>query len=460
MSQRTIDQLTGETVELLQALIRNQCVNEGTDESGHEFRSAELLASFLDAPEVEITSFEPIPGRTSLVARYHGTDPTAPALCLMGHTDVVPVSLDGWDIDPFAGERITSPDGVDEVWGRGAVDMLNLTSSMAVAFREIVQSGRRYPGDIVYFAVADEEHGGVNGAGYLVENEWETLRCDYVLTEYGGTPMTTDEGTIVLMTTAEKGGSPRRLTVHGEPGHGSMPYLADSALVKSAEIVQRLAEYNPGPQLDEMFAARVRAMGLSEEMQLRLLDSARLYDALAELPTGLARNLHSCCHTSFSPNILNSGDKSNTIPDKAELVVDIRLVHGDTDEDVDAYLREAVGEELMASVEVEPLFPNIEDLALAPSSSPTGTPVWNALVDAISVAYPGAEVLPSMVTGGTDARYFRRRGVPSYGAGLLSPQVPMAEFLNRFHGHNERIDIDSLRLTTQLWLDVFDRLWA
>ncbi len=454
-----IDRLTGETIQLLQALIRNQCVNEGTVESGHESRNAELLRNELESDGVDIRLFETLPGRASLVARYQGTDPDAPALCLMGHTDVVPVSPEGWDVDPFEGELITSPDGIAEVWGRGAVDMLNLTSSMAVAFRHIVRSGKRYPGDIVYFAVADEEHGGLNGASKLVDQEWDTLHCDFVLTEYGGTPTMTEDGPVVLLTTAEKGGSPRRIIVHGEPGHGSMPYMADSALIKAAEIVRRLAAYNPGPRLDEMFAARVKAMGLPEDLEQRLLDPVCLYDALAELPPELSRNLHSCCHTSFSPNILASGEKSNTIPDRAELVVDIRLIHGDSPDDADAYLRDAIGDDLMASIEVEPLFPGMEALALDPSASPTDTVLWDALSDAISVAYPGAKVLPSIVTGGTDARYFRRRGVPSYGAGLLSPQVPMAEFLSRFHGHNERIDVESLQLTTQLWLDVFDRLW-
>jgi len=456
----TIDRLTNETVELLQALIRNQCVNEGTDESGFESRSAELLARELEHSAVDMQLFEVLPGRSSLVARYAGTDPQAPSLCLMGHTDVVPVSTGGWDVDPFGGEVITAPGGFDEVWGRGAVDMLNLTSSMAIAFREIVRSGKRYPGDIVYFAVADEEHGGLHGAGPLVDDEWEALQCDFVLTEYGGTPIVTDTGTVVLLTTGEKGASPQRLIIHGEPGHGSMPYLADSALIKAAEVVRRLADFNPEPRLDEMFAARVRAMGLSAEMQRRLLDPDELYAALGELDTGMARNLHSCCHTSFSPNILRGGEKSNTIPDRAELVVDIRLIPGDSPDDVRGYLEAAIGQDLMASVAVEPLFPNMEKLALDSSSSSTGTAVWNALVDAISVAYPGAEVLPSIVTAGTDARFFRRRGVPSYGAGLLSPHIPMAEFLNRFHGNNERIDVESLRLTTQLWLDVFDRLWA
>jgi acetylornithine deacetylase/succinyl-diaminopimelate desuccinylase-like protein len=447
-----IDRLTHETVELLQALIRNRCVNEGTPESGHEVRNAELLRNEIENSALDIQTFETLPGRMSMVARYAGTDSDAPTLCLMGHTDVVPANPDGWDVDPFGGELI---DG--EVWGRGAVDMLNLTSSMAVAFREVVRSGKRYPGDIVFFAVADEEHGGEHGARPLVENEWDALRCDYVLTEYGGTPITNDAGTVVLLTTGEKGGGGRRMTVRGEPGHGSMPFGVDSALIKSAEIVRRIAAYDPGPRLDEMFAARLQALGLPLEARKQLLDPARLHDALAEMDPGMARNLHSCSHMSFSPNVLASGGKSNTIPDTAELIVDIRILPGDTQEDVDAHLRAAIGEDLMGSVEWERLFPGQN---MSATSSPTDTRLWDVLTDSIRVAYPGAQVLPSMVTGGTDARFFRHRGVPSYGAGLLSPEVPLAEFMNRFHGHNERIDIESLKLTTQLWLDVLDRLWV
>ena len=449
----TIDRLTNETVELLQALIQNQCVNEATPESGHEVRNAELLRDELEGFGVNLQLFETLPGRTSLIARYEGTDPDAPAICLMGHTDVVPVNPDGWDEDPLGGELI---DG--EVWGRGAVDMLNLTSSMAVAFREVVRSGKRYPGDIVYFAVADEEHGGLHGAGHLVRNEWDALNCAYVLTEFGGTP--TPDGSTVLLTNSEKGGAGRKITVHGRPGHGSMPYAADSALIKAAEIVRRLADYDPEPRLDEMWEHRIRALGLADDTAQKLLDPSRLADALAELPKGLARNLHSCAHMSFSPNILTSGAKANTIPDVAELTVDIRILPGETPEDAEAHLRAAIGDELIASVDMEPIFPNPEQCALTPSSSPTDTPLWEALTGAVNVAYPGARVVPSMITGGTDARYFRQRGVPSYGAGLLSQRVPLEEFLNRFHGNNERIDVDSLKLTTQLWLDVLDRLWT
>jgi len=456
-SMRTsIDQLTGETVELLQQLIRNQCVNEGTPESGNEERNAQLLRDQLDNLGVDFQTFEPSPGRTSLVARYEGTDPAAPALCMMGHTDVVPVSPEGWMNDPFGGELITT-DGTTEVWGRGAVDMLNLTSSMLVAFREIVRSGTRYPGDIIYFAVADEEAGGVLGAKDIIDNNWDAVACDYVLTEYGGTPSFTDQGTTVLLTSGEKSGAFRHLEIVGSPGHGSMPWGTDNALIKAAKIVQRMTEYKIAPRLDEMFADRVRALGLDADVEKKLLDPAHIDDALAELPLGIARNLHSCCQMSFSPNVVRSGEKDNTIPDRADLYVDIRTLPGETDEDADNHLRAIIGEDLMPSVTINRRY---DDEPEAPALSSTDTPLWSALADSIQIAYPEARVVPSIVTGGTDARFFRAKGIPAYGAGLLSNKISFGEFQNRFHGNNERIDVESLRLTTELWLNVCDRLWV
>ena len=124
------DALTGQTVELLQQLIRNQCVNDGTIGSGHEVRTSDVLRTYLAGTGLDIEVYEPegAPGRTSLVARVEGSDPAAPTLCLMGHTDVVPVTPQHWTRDPFGGELVNG-----EVWGRGAVDMLNLTASQAVA---------------------------------------------------------------------------------------------------------------------------------------------------------------------------------------------------------------------------------------------------------------------------------------------------------------------------------------
>ena len=59
-----------------------------------------------------------------------------------------------------------------------------------------------------------------------------------------------------------------------------------------------------------------------------------------------------------------------------------------------------------------------------------------------------------MSVGFTDARVHRELGAISYGAGLLSPNVSQGDFSTRFHGHNERIDIESLHLTTRFYHDV------
>ena len=108
----------------------------------------DVLAGVLEGPGIDLQRYEPEPGRTSLVARIEGSDPDAPSLLLMGHTDVVPVSPERWRNDPFGGELI---DG--EVWGRGAVDMLNLTASMAVATRRLADESAR---DAAVAAVAHE----------------------------------------------------------------------------------------------------------------------------------------------------------------------------------------------------------------------------------------------------------------------------------------------------------------
>ncbi|MFV1990510.1 MAG: M20/M25/M40 family metallo-hydrolase, partial [Acidimicrobiales bacterium] len=198
---------TGEIVELLQTLIRNECVNDGAITSGHEIRNAQLLNDYLSS-DCEVEIFEPYPGRGSLVGRIEGSDPDAPKLCLMGHLDVVPVNPDGWDEDPFGGELI---DG--EIWGRGAVDMLNLTSSMAVVFHRLAAENFRPKGDLIFFGVADEEAGGTYGAGWFSENSWDGVACDYVLTESGGLTSRSDNGPVVAMHVAEKGYDWRVLTV-------------------------------------------------------------------------------------------------------------------------------------------------------------------------------------------------------------------------------------------------------
>ena len=435
--------MTGATVELLQALIRNECVNDGTPESGGETRNAELLGGFMEGNGVGIEHFESLPGRRSVVARIEGSDPSAPTLCLMGHTDVVPVNPDGWSRDPFGGELV---DG--EVWGRGAIDMLNVTASMAVAFRALAASGWKPRGTLVYFGVADEEAGGRLGAEWMCEHHWDAIASDYVLTELGGwSSIAPDGARRVVVNTGEKGIAWRRLRVSGTPAHGSMPFGSDNALVKAAEIIRRLAQYRPKAYIDEIWRDQVGAMLVPDDVRAGLLDPARIWETIETLPPALARTCHAHTHTTFSPNVAHGGQKTNMIPDLVEIDVDIRTVPGTTQADVEAHLREALGD-LAGQVEVSPL------QSFDSTQSPRGNLLWEAIAGATQVAYPGAQLLPGIVVGGTDARFFRQRGVVAYGTGLFSPSVTFESFGTRFHGNDERIDTESLGLAADFWVHI------
>jgi acetylornithine deacetylase/succinyl-diaminopimelate desuccinylase-like protein len=439
---RTLDdvpELVDDVTDLLQHLIRNACVNDGSATSGHEARSVDTLRAYLDRGGLECETYEPSPGRESLVARIEGSDPNAPSLLLMGHTDVVPVNADRWRHDPFGGELI---DG--EVWGRGAVDMLNLTSSMAVAMRALAESGFRPKGTLTYLAVADEEALGTWGAHHLVDHEREAVAADYVITESGGIPIPSGSGVKLPVMVGEKGCYWSTITVHGTPGHGSQPWRTDNALVKAAEVVRRIAAYSPATDINDVWRRFVAGIDLPEEVSRGLLSPEDFMGTIEHLPIGIARQFHACTHTTFSPNIVHGGSKINTIPDTVDLQVDIRTLPGQTAEDVEAQLRDAIGD-LTGDVTFTA---SAYDAA---SSSPIDTPLWDVITRASARFYEDSETVPMLIVGATDARFFRRLGATAYGYGLFSRNLSFDDYSTMFHGDDERVDQESLRLSTELW---------
>ncbi len=430
------DDPTAEVTDLLVHLIRNACVNDGTMASGHESRSVDVLAQYLGATGLDMERYAPAPGRESLVARIEGSDPTAPTLLLMGHTDVVPVNPDGWTHDPFGGELV---DG--EVWGRGAVDMLNLTASMAVAFRRLATSGFRPRGTLVYLAVADEEALGTWGAEHLVAHERDAVGADYVITESGGFQIPTAAGPRLPLVVGEKGSYWCTITVPGTPGHASQPYRTDNALVTAAEVVRRLAEYRPETVIHETWRRFVEGVfpGVPE-----LVDADALGPLCETLPIGIARQAHACTHATFAPTIIHGGTKTNVIPDEVTIEVDIRTLPGQRGADIERMLGDALGE-LRAVVEITSGDDNES------TASPTDTPLWDSLARASSTLVEGSALVPFLMVGATDARFFRRAGSVAYGFGLFSRRLTFEDYGSMFHGNDERVDVESLALSTRLW---------
>ncbi len=433
--------LAHEATELLQLLIRNRCVNDGSPESGQEERSASLLKTYLEGSGVDLHSWVPAPGRTSLMARLPGRDASAPSLTWLGHTDVVPAAAQGWRHDPFGGELI---DG--EVWGRGAIDMLDLTATMAVGLRHLARSGFRPSGTLTYIAVADEEAMSRFGAHWLTEHVPDEVHSDYVITESGGFPMRTADGqTRLPVVVAEKGLCWCVLTVRGTPGHGSQPFRTDNALVKAAELVRRISEHHPPAQMHDAWRRFIEGMAFPAELSGPLLDPDRVRAFCQQLPAvGLARLAHASTHTTLAPTMMAAGTKINVIPDRVTLQVDIRTLPGWDATDVRAMLAEAIGD---LADDVEIALPSCEQA----SSSPVDTPLWDALQRVTDHHYPGARNVPFLTAGATDARFHRALGSVAYGFGLHSRRISFEDYAAMFHGLDERVDVDSLQLCTELW---------
>ncbi|MDJ1370340.1 M20/M25/M40 family metallo-hydrolase [Gulosibacter molinativorax] len=441
-----ISRLTADTTSLLQALIRNAAVNDGTPDSGNEILSVRTLQSFfgdaLEAAGVTVQVVEPHPGRGSLVVRVAGRDPSAHSLLLLGHLDVVPVEKSGWTHGPFSGEVV---DG--EVWGRGAIDMLTLTAAMAVVTKRAIESGTMLDGDLVFVAVADEEAGGDFGTAWMAEHRPDLLRADYALTEQGGVlldPTRPDSGITVGI--GEKGRAPRRIHITGVPGHAAVPWGSRSAAEAAAEIVLQLSRNPAPPVVLPYWPSFVRALHLDPEATEALTDPERLDSALPALGS-LAGLGHALTHMTVSPNIVRAGDKLNVIPGEATIDLDIRVLPGQTEEDLDRWLDEALApwRDIV----------RISGSVFTPGNvSPVGTWLYDRILAVFAKHYPEAIPAAGIGPGGSDGRFLRAMGTHVYGFGLFSPRLPLDEFRNRLHAHNERVDVESIDLTTRALAEI------
>lgn len=431
--------MSSEVVELLQALIRNQCVNDGTIEGGQEHRSVATLTDFLG---IQGEIFEPAPGRRSLVYRIQGADPDAPSLALVPHTDVVPVDPAGWTRNPFGAEIV---DGM--VFGRGAVDMLNVTAAMAAAARPYITGEVKPRGDLILAAVADEEAGGRYGAAALVEERWDLVKADYLLTEVAYPSIGGEQGPMIPVSIGEKGVFWSALRSWGTPGHGSTPYQADNALEKMTAAVHGIF-HTPSPVLMiEEWESFVSVLDLPKELKEALIDPDRVDEAIETLSVEdplFARYAHALTHMTVSPNMLDAGVKANVIADSARADIDIRALPGMDRTFVDSHLRKAMGS-ASDHVEIQPF------MDLEATISPTHNPLWEAIADSVEDLEGHRSLLPTLMTVGTDARFWRTRGTVAYGVGLYDDRMGFSEMLALFHGHDERVSVASVERTTSLY---------
>ena len=433
--------LAEETLDLLKALIRNACVNDLTPDSGNEVRNADTLEEFFAGTDVTVRRFEPHPSRVSIAFTVAGTDPDAEPLTLLGHTDVVPVDRPKWTHDPFAAEEI---DG--RIYGRGATDMLYITAAMAAVTRDVARCATRPKGTLTFVGCADEEARGGLGAGWIAEHEPTAFSWRNCLSEEGGSHLpVADDSDAVVVVVGEKGAAQRRLTVHGDAGHGSTPYGRELTVGLIAEVARRIAALQPDVAGDDLWQGYVQAFRFDPETEKSLLNGEG-YEALGDL----ARYSHAMSHLTVSPTVLRAGEAINVLPSTASLELDVRPLPGQTQEQIDEILRRALGD-LADRVTIEHLI--TEDATVSPASGP----LYEAITDTVAEFFPDAPVVPTIAAGGSDLRFGRRMGGVGYGFALHRREETLGKVLDLLHSHDEYVETADVALTVRAYRSLVRR---
>ena len=414
-----------EVVDLCSQLIAIDSTNTGDPAtSAGERAAAQWVVKVLSEAGYETTVLESAERRANVIVNVPGRDPAKPRLLVHGHLDVVPAIAEEWSVDPFGG---VVQDGF--VWGRGAVDMKDMVAMMIAVLRYWKSSGEQPERGMVFLFVADEEHGGVYGAHWLVENHPELFAgCTEAVGEVGGFSFTVDDATRVYpIMTGEKSLAWMKITATGTPGHGSMVHH-DNAVTKLVNAVARVAAYEFPIVWTATLREFVGGLGTVMGTDLTSVDPQVMIDKLG----GLGKIVGATLRNTANPTQLQAGYKANVIPSTASATLDCRVIPGQ-----EAEFERQIDELLGPDVTREWI---VHDKAL---EIPFDAPIVAAMTAALKEEDAGSYTLPYLMSGGTDAKAFSELGMSCYGFSPLR-LPPDLDFAALFHGIDERVPVDAL----------------
>ena len=431
----TVEQEAG---DLLSRYIRIDTTNP----PGNEIAAALFWKEVLARDGLDAQIFESQPGRGIVYARLKGTGEKK-ALILLHHLDVVPAVKTDWEVDPFAGmikDRY--------VYGRGAIDCKGVAVTQFMALAIFKRFGLPLKRDIIFLGTADEEAGGRSGAGWFVENHSDLIAdAEFLLTEGGGLRVHNGQRSYNV-DIAEKAPCWLQLDANGPAGHGSMP-LPETAVTRLIRALEKIRHHETQvkviPAVQAYFSAIAERETPSKAEQYRNLERA-LADPVffKEFTSDPAHN--ALIRNTISPTVLEGSNKTNVIPSHAHAQLDCRLLPGEDPQQFVTMLERVVDDsEIHFSILLN--FP--------PLASEVETDLFRAIRTVAEKLDPQAPVVPAVLGGFTDAHYFRRKGIVSYGFTGL----PLGEDdTRRVHGINERIPPASLREGAQILFELVQGL--
>jgi acetylornithine deacetylase/succinyl-diaminopimelate desuccinylase-like protein len=396
-----------------------------TNPPGHEEKAAAFLAAILEREGIATRRLVSPKGRTSLLARLSSPGSGGRAVILLHHMDVVPAGP-GWTAPPFSGEL---RDG--RLWGRGAIDIKSLGLAQLAAIVDLKRRNVALERDVIFLAVADEEDGGGQGVGWLIDAHPELFRgVEAVMGEGGRSQVSGGRLLWWGVETAQKRPLWLSVATTGRGGHAS-GLNPQSAVHRLIQGLDRVLAMPPRWRVTAPARDYLKAIApLHNDHWRRILGNVdRVIDPEKGPREFLLPGMSNLFLDTVQVTVLQGSDRINVIPDRAQAEIDVRLLPDTDSAAFLAAIEKTLGEGF-----------DVEILRTAPPAPPT--PATGRFYDAVvGVLGKEAPVVPTFVPGFTDSRYFRERGIAAYG---ISPFALSGEETAGIHARDEQIPVAEL----------------
>lgn len=419
--------------EMFRELIETRSsVSGGECTLAAERMGARLLAAGYPVSDVQILVPQSHPKEGALAAVLRGSDPTAPALLLLAHIDVVEARREDWTRDPFV---LVEEGGY--FYGRGTQDDKAQAAIWVDTLIRLRQQGFRPRRDIkIALTCGEETSNAFNTVSWLLENHPEALRAGMALNEDVRARMNPDGTRVALeIMVGEKVYQDFQLETTHPGGHSSRP-VPDNAIYRLSAALTRLGEHRFPVEINPTTRAYFAAMAdltPANADDMRAV-SAETPDLAAAERLGSADPLwNSMMRTTCVATQLDGGHASNALPQRAWANINCRILPGHTAQEVQGELERVIADpRIVVSTRHAP----------DPVSPPPPLPreFLEPIQRVAARMWPGVPVVPSMNAGASDARFTNAAGIPTYGVtGLFAHPDG-----GGVHGLNERIRIRSL----------------
>jgi len=423
--------LPQEAVTWLEGLVKINTTNP----PGNELAAANYIAAILEKEGIPHEVIEITPGRGIVVARLNASvmPDASRSLLLVAHLDVVGVTREKWTVDPFA--AVTQG---GNLYGRGVIDDKGMVIANLAAIVALKRNAVPLERDIIFLADADEEQGGDASIKAVIAKHWDKIAAGFAINEEGRVIVKGGKPLYVGIQTSEKVSVNVTVICTGTSGHGSMP-RADNAIVHLSEAIAKIGQYETPikflPETERYFEQLAKVEDEETAKWLRALEMPSRQSLAVKRISEMSPAWNSMMRDTIAPTMLQAGVRPNVIPSEARANLNIRLLPGDSINDVIADLKKVVNNPQIR-FEVAP-----NGTTPSPPSSPE-TALYKTIQQASEQEFPGIVTVPYMSTGATDSAQLRLHNVQAYG---LLPFPLTEEDILRMHADDERIPLDSFR---------------